>query len=249
MSATTLTRRRTKAFAERQKAKERRQKIFVVGALVVLAVVLAFELPTILNRGGSSTPSSASSVATPAPTAPAAPVQNPAALRRALRQPAHDPFAAKTVRPGANTLGTVATPAGLHDPFASRSTPAAAVAVAPVAPKPAVVSQLPAKIIIGTPGAGRVAVTGWILILASIPTAKGERSATAFASSARAKGLNSVSLLNSSNRRPLRGGYWVVYTGPYGSLTAVNNASSAVHGKGFSTAYIRQLVIYKAKTN
>ncbi len=27
----------------------------------------------------------------------------------------------------------------------------------------------------------------------------------------------------------------------------MNNASSAVHGKGFSTAYIRQLVIYKAK--
>jgi len=246
MSATTLTRRRTKAFAERQKAKERRQKFFVVGALVVLAVVLAFELPTILNHGGSSAPSSASSVAAPVAAAPAAPVQNPAALRRALRQTAHDPFAARTVRPGANTLGTVATPPGLHDPFASRGTPAPAIV--PVAPKPAVVSQLPAKIIIGTPGAGRVAVTGWILILASIPTAKGERSATAFASSARAKGLDSVSLLNSSNRRPLRGGYWVVYTGPYGSLTAVNNASSVVHGKGFSTAYIRQLVIYKAKT-
>ena len=246
MSATTLTRRRTKAFAERQKAKERRQKFFVVGALVVLAVVLAFELPTILNHGGSSTPSSASSVATQAPTAPAAPVQNPAALRRALRQPAHDPFAARTIHPGANTLGSVPNPPGLHDPFASRATPEAAIA--PAAPKPVVVSQLPGKIVIGTPGHGRVAVTGWILILASIPTGKGERAATAFAASARAKGLPRVSLLNSSNRRPLRGGYWVVYTGPYGSLTAVNNASSAVHGKGFSTAYIRQLVIYKAKT-
>ena len=119
--------------------------------------------------------------------------------------------------------------------------------LAPAAPTPVHVSQLPGKIVIGTPGAGRVAVKGWIVILASIPTGRGQRAASAFAASAHAKGLGTVSLLNSSNRRPLRGGYWVVYTGPYGSLTAVNKASSAVHGKGFSTAYIRQLVIYKAK--
>jgi hypothetical protein len=245
MSATTLTRRRSKAFAERQKAKERRQKFVVAGAVGLLIVVLAIEVPGILSHGGSSTPSSASSVAVAPVPAVSAPVQNPAALRRALRQPAHDPFAPRAVSPAANTLGSVATPRGLHDPFAARGT--SEVAIAPVAPKPALVSQLPAKIVIGTPGGGRVAETGWILILASIPTARGQRSATAFASSARAKGLNSVSLLNSSNRRPLRGGYWVVYTGPYGSLTAVNNASSVVHGKGFTAAYIRELVIYKAK--
>ena len=86
-----------------------------------------------------------------------------------------------------------------------------------------------------------------IVILASIPTSRGRGTATSFMSSARGKGLSSVSLLNSSNRRPLRGGYWVVYTGPYASLAAVSNASSSVHGKGYSGAYVRELVVYKPK--
>ncbi len=247
MSATTLTRRRTKAVAEQQATKERRQKIFVVGALFVLIVVLAFELPSLLGGGSSSTSSGSEPVAGSAPVTatPVAPVQDPAALRAALKRPAHDPFALKRTQPGPNTLGSVPTPPGLHDPFAARSTPEAAIA--PPAPKPVVVAQLPGTIVIGTAGAGRVAEKGWIVILASIPTSKGQRAATAFASSARGKGLTTVSLLNSSNRRPLRGGYWVVYTGPYGSLAAVNKASSTVHGKGFSTAYIRELIVYKQK--
>ena len=246
MSATTLNRRRSKAFAEKQAAKERRQKYFVAAAVLVLVVVLAIELPGVMSHGGSSPATQTAAAPAPAVAAPVAPVHNPAALRAALRHPGHDPFVG-TTRPGsgANTLGSVPNPPGLHDPFASRATPEATIA--PAAPTPVHVSQLPGKIVIGTPGAGRVAVKGWIVILASIPTGRGERAATAFAASAHAKGLGTVSLLNSSNRRPLRGGYWVVYTGPYGSLTAVNKASSAVHGKGFSTAYIRQLVIYKAK--
>lgn len=246
MSATTLTRRRTKAFAERQVAKERRQKFFVAGAVLVLIVVVAFELPSILNRGGSSTTGSpTAAVPTPVVVAPVVPVTDPAALRAALKHPAHDPFALATTRPGPNTLGSVATPAGLHDPFVSRSTREAVIAPAP--PAAPHITQLPGRIVIGTPGGGRVAQKGWIVILASIPTANGRSSATAFASTARRRGLGSVSLLNSSNRRPLRGGYWVVYTGPYGSLAAVNRASSAVSGKGFTNSYIRELVIYKAK--
>ena len=60
-------------------------------------------------------------------------------------------------------------------------------------------------------------------------------------------GIGDVSLLNSSNRRPLRGGYWVVYTGPYNTLAEVSAAANHVHSSGFATAYIRQLVVYKAK--
>ena len=252
MSATTLNRRRTKAFAEKQAAKERRQKYFVAAAVLVLVVVVAIELPGIMSHGGSSPVTQTAAAPAPAVAAPVAPVRNAAALRAALRHPGHDPFTG-TTRPGAgaNTLGSVPNPPGLHDPFASHATPEASIAsiapAAPAAPPPVQVSQLPGKIVIGTPGGGRVAVKGWIVILASIPTGRGQRAATAFAASARAQGLGSVSLLNSSNRRPLRGGYWVVYTGPYGSLTSVNKASSAVHSKGFGTAYIRQLVIYKAK--
>jgi hypothetical protein len=45
----------------------------------------------------------------------------------------------------------------------------------------------------------------------------------------------------------LRGGYWVVYTGPYPGLSAVNTAAKHVHGSGFGDAYIRELVVYKSK--
>ena len=39
---------------------------------------------------------------------------------------------------------------------------------------------------------------------------------------ARARNVGALSVLNSSNRRPLRGGYWVVYSGPYATLGAVS---------------------------
>ena len=117
---------------------------------------------------------------------------------------------------GDNTLGAVATPAGLHDPFAKPHTSQAAVA--PATQKPMTASPLPGTIIVGTPGANKVTVQGWIVILASIPTAQGAVAANSFAAQARKAGVGAVSVLNSSNRKPLRGGYWVVYTGPYNTL-------------------------------
>jgi hypothetical protein len=144
------------------------------------------------------------------------------------------------------TLGSIATPPGLHDPFASpTSSEAAVVPTAPTAPPKT--PQLPGKIVLGTPGPGKVAVTGWIVILASIPTAAGESSATSFATTAGKAGLGKISVLNSSNRRPLRGGFWVVYTGPFTSLTQVSSAADTVHKSGFTSAYIRELIVYKAK--
>ncbi len=104
---------------------------------------------------------------------------------------------------------------------------------------------LPQTIVIGKPGGNRVAKHGWIVILASIPTAEGRSSATSFAAKARTAGLSPVSVLNSSNRRPLRGGYWVVYTGPYATLSAVNSRAGSVHSRGYPTAYIRQLIVYR----
>ena len=98
---------------------------------------------------------------------------------------------------------------------------------------------------IGTPGGGRHASHGWIVILASIPTGEGRGSATSFAATARAKGITPVSVLNSSNRRPLRGGYWVVYTGPYATLNAVTTRAGGVHSQGYPTAYIRELIVYR----
>ena len=244
-----VSKRRKAAFAKAAAAKQRRQKILVIAGAVLLVLILAYEIPhtlKLLKSAPTYVPA-----ATPTPVVPgaAASAAHAAAALRALRR--HTPvdmFAVSQVQAGVPAYGVVATPPGLRDPFAS-----SAVAATPTAPPPTTttpsppVQLLPKQIVIGTPGPGRVASHGWILILASIPTAQGRTSATATATKARKRGLDSVSILNSSNRRPLRGGYWVVYTGPYPSLAAVNSASTRVHASGFSDAYIRQLIVYKAK--
>lgn len=220
----------------------------VAGLCVLLVAVLAFELPKLLKSSGSSSSSSSTPavVTPPVATAPTADEAAKAkALKALMKQAPRDVFNAQTIG-SQTTLGSVATPPGLHDPFASPSTSEAAVA--PVTPlNPVKTPQLPGKIVLGTPGAGKVAVAGWIVILASIPTAAGQSSATSFAHTAAKSNVGSISVLNSSNRRPLRGGFWVVYTGPYTGLTEVSSAADKVHKSGFTSAYIRELVVYKAK--
>ena len=246
MASSMASSRRARGAANQQ-AKDRRQKLMVAGLGGLLLVLLVFQLPKLLSRGGSS--SSSSAPATVVPTTPTvAPdttaVQAGKAYRVALKQAPHDVFTIRQVS-SENTLGAVATPAGLHDPFAKPHS--AQAAVAPATQKPVTASPLPGTIIVGTPGANKVTVQGWIVILASIPTAQGADAANAFASQARKAGFGTVSVLNSSNRKPLRGGYWVVYTGPYNTLAQVSTVADTIHGSGFKTAYIRQLVMYKAK--
>src|SRR5438046_2682893 len=90
----------------------------------------------------------------------------------------------------------------------------------------------------GSPAAP-AAERAWIVILASIPTREGQREAVRFARGARGN-VGALSVLNSSNRRPLRGGYWVVYSGPYPTLGAVSRRAGIVHAAGYRTAYIRE---------
>ena len=238
--------RRSRAGAANQQAKERRQKVIVAAGGVLLVLVLAFELPKTLSRlkGSPSRPAAAASVPTTPVVVPET-TQTAKAYRAALRQAPHDVFTQRQLT-AENTLGAVATPAGLHDPFATPHSSQAAVA--PATQKPVTASPLPGTIIVGTPGANKVTVQGWIVILASIPTAQGAVAANSFAAQARKAGFGAVSVLNSSNRKPLRGGYWVVYAGPYNTLSEVSAASDTIHGAGFKTAYIRQLVMYTAKT-
>ena len=91
---------------------------------------------------------------------------------------------------------------------------------------------LPKQIVIGRPGGHRVAKRGWIVILASIPTNNGRGAAVRFARGARGD-VGGLSVLNSSNRRPLRGGYWVVYSGPYSTLAAVSRRAGRIHAAGY----------------
>jgi len=257
MAAATASRRGRQQAAAQRAAKERRQLILVIGLAVALVIVLAIELPGLLNRGGGSSSSAPSASTTPSTTATTAGVSGTAtpgtvtskavaAARRKIEKGAqHDVFTVLQITSSSNTLGSIPNPPGLHDPFASPSAPESAVAPpAPKAPKPAITGT----IVIGKPGAGTVAVHGWIVILASIPTAQGKASASKLQAVAGKAGFGAVSVLNSSNRKPLRGGYWVVYTGPFSGLPEANTNAASVHSHGFTTAYIRQLIVYKKKS-
>jgi hypothetical protein len=244
MATARVSQRRKTAYAAAAAAKQKRQKIMVIGGVVLLVLILAYEIPHTLSLlKSSSTPTAVT--AAPPVTSPS--TNTGSALRAVRRHTPVDPFTGGAALAGEPAYGQVASPRGLRDPFGNSG--AGVNAVAPVTP-PTVTPQvqlLPKQIVIGSPGKGRVAVRGWILILASIPTGQGRASATTVANKARNNGLTFVSVLNSSNRRPLRGGYWVVYTGPYPSLGSVNSASTHVHASGFGDAYIRQLIVYKKK--
>ena len=228
MTSPGLAPRARSAYAAKAAAKERRQKKIAIGGFVILFLVLAYEVPHLLKRGsGGAAP------VVVQPTPPPVKTTLPKALRGSATA---DPFAGRSLA-GSDPQAGAAAPG--PDPFRAPGQSTAASSVAPA------VQVLPQTIVIGTAGGGRKAVHGWIVILASIPTAQGQSSANSFARSARQRGLVPVSVLNSSNRRPLRGGYWVVYTGPYPTLNAVTQSASSVHNSGYGSAYIRQLIIYR----
>ncbi len=228
MASAAAIRRRGSANSARIAAKQRRQTIVVVVLSVVLVALLAYQVPRLLDRS-SSTGSAA------VPAAPAASVPAPVSGREGKRVSGKgsDPFAVKSLPNG----DARAAAAGGPDPFTAPSTASSSsVASAPAA--------LPKRIVIGRPGGHRVAKRGWIVILASIPTGNGRGAAVRFARGAR-RNVGALSILNSSNRRPLRGGYWVVYSGPHSTLAAVSRRAGGIHAAGYRTAYIRELVVYR----
>jgi hypothetical protein len=226
MASAAAMRRRGSANNARIAAKQRRQKILVVVLLAVLVGLLAYELPQVLKR--SSGNSSAAVAA-----APAASTQKPEGKRLPAGGTGADPFAVKPLSNG----DSHAVGGGGPDPFTGQS--AASSSSAATSP-----ATLPKQIVIGRPGGNRVAKRGWIVILASIPTDNGRRAALRFARGARSS-VGGLSVLNSSNRRPLRGGYWVVYSGPYSTLAAVSRRAGRIQAAGYRTAYIRELITYR----
>lgn len=204
-------------------AKQRRQKILVVVLAVVLAVLLAWEVPHLMNRSSGS--SSAAAAAAPA-------ASTPRHVSRHVGGNGADPFAPKALSNG----DPHAVSGGGPDPFTGSPGSKWSAANSTAA--------LPNRLVIGRPGGHRVAKRGWIVILASIPTRNGRSAALSFARGAR-QSVGGVSVLNSSNRRPLRGGYWVVYKGPYSTLTAVSQRAGTIHAAGYRTAYIRELISYR----
>jgi hypothetical protein len=231
------------AYAAKAAAKQRRQKFIAGGLGLALIAVLVFEGPPLLKLvTGSKTPSTVPEIPVVTPTPLGSGRAN--LLKSLKRRPASDPFSEPAGVNEDPTPREIGPPAGSVDPFAGKA-PTGDAAQVSAPPAPVTTSPLPETIVIGTPGGNRKASHGWIVILASIPTGEGKSSATSFAAKARGRGLAPVSVLNSSNRRPLRGGYWVVYTGPYSTLSAVTARAGGVHSLGYPTAYIRQLIVYR----
>jgi len=257
MSASTISRRRSNAQAEARAAKEKKQKIFLAAAGVLLVLLLIVELPKLMKSSGSSTSSTATTPSTPAVDTPAATgavvasaktpteiKQDTAAIKR---MSAHDVFGRADAVGAQPAFQNIPTPAGVRDPFEGTGTASSTSALKKKVASASVSAPLPAQIVIGKKTKNTVANKGWIVILASIPTSKGRASATSFVAKAEKKGITGLSILNSSNSKPLRGGYWVVYAGPFKSIAAVNTNANSVHQSGFGSAYVRQLVVYHAR--
>jgi hypothetical protein len=222
--------RRRSAYAAAAAAKERRNKILAIIGFVIFLGIAAYEIPHTLKLLKGSSPVGVPATTTPAPVVP--PV-----IPKTLRQRSgHDPFAGSVL--GSGDPQVAPSPGG-RDPFVGPAVQTASEA----ATSPA--QALPETIVIGTPTANGATVHGWIVILASIPTRDGQATAQTVAGAARRGGIGSVAVLNSSNRRPLRGGYWVVYTGPVATVGAAQNLASSVHSSGYPTAYVRELIKYR----
>jgi hypothetical protein len=226
-------------------AKERRQKVIAFGGLAVLAILLVIQGPKLLDMfGGSSEPVAAP----PPPAAAVVPEAEPDDTGEALRelQGSRDPFGARGLGDDDPQAGAVSGPPGIDDPFAPRALASAPAPAATPTPEPKPeppAPSLPNRIVLGTPKAGAEAKRGWIVVLASIQTRLGRSYAERFASRVQARGLD-VAVLDSSTNKPLRSGYYVVYTGPFASLEAVQLSASHVHAFGYRTAYVREILRY-----
>ena len=239
----TVAGRREKRRVTAAAKKQRRQKVIAVGGLAVLALLLVIQGPKLLAAfGGSTTPA-----ATPVPEASAVPEPERKPRSGLLTRTARaDPFAARRLPNGDPQLAAVSAPAGARDPFQQKSVPAARPAT-PAPSAPAAPAPLPQRIVVGTPSSpNAVAKHGWIVVLASVRTGAGRAYAERVARGAEGRGLN-ASVLDSSTRRPLRAGYYVVYTGPYSKLSAVQRAAGRVRASGYRTAYVREILRYVAR--
>lgn len=82
---------------------------------------------------------------------------------------------------------------------------------------------------------------GWTVVLASYPQTGGRKVADARAKQARAKGLPQVGVLDSSSYASLHPGYWVVFSGVYGSEAEATSALEPAR-KASKTAVVRHVV-------
>jgi hypothetical protein len=79
--------------------------------------------------------------------------------------------------------------------------------------------------------------SGYTIVLESLPVAGGKANAIARARRAKQNGLKAVGVLTSSEYSSLHPGYYVVFSGIYGSPAEAAAGVSSAHGRGFPDAY------------
>jgi hypothetical protein len=79
--------------------------------------------------------------------------------------------------------------------------------------------------------------SGYTLVLVSLPLSGGRPAAVARARQAKAAGLKDVGVLVSSQYSSLHPGYYVVFSGIYGSPAEASAAVGGAHTRGFPGAY------------
>jgi hypothetical protein len=82
---------------------------------------------------------------------------------------------------------------------------------------------------------------GWTIVLASLPQTDGRQPAVKNAADARRAGLRAVGVLDSSQYASLHPGYWVVFTGVFGSEAEATSALETAR-RFARTATVRQVV-------
>jgi hypothetical protein len=121
-------------------------------------------------------------------------------------------------------------------PTVPRGTPTAPPQT-PTTPPPATTRPRPSGALTVWP-ANR---NGWTVVLESVPTSAGKSLAVARARAAARAGLPQVGVVNSGAFSSLHPGYFVVFSGIYATQSEANSAASAAAGKGFASAYSRQI--------
>ena len=84
-------------------------------------------------------------------------------------------------------------------------------------------------------------VNAWTIVLFSYPKTVGEAQAQATALRAAKSGLHKVGVLDSSRYASLQPGYFVVFTGIYGSKSDADASVATARQAGFGGAYSRQV--------
>jgi cell division septation protein DedD len=147
----------------------------------------------------------------------------------------------KAREPAVETVVAATVVSSVHEPTVA-PTPTVGSAPLPTAPEPTVSTTTPAATTPAGPPNGRTVWpsgrSGWTLVLTSYPKAE-RTTALATASRAAKAGLPDVGVLDSDNYSSLHPGYFVVFSGVYGSQARADAALRTARASGFAGAYTR----------